>query len=319
MGRTYRRKCTTCEGRHGKPTGRGCKRPKVSMAEIQNGVEKKQDKSQEEGDVSQGGTNSALQPDTSLTEGNVNPQLPLNDIPLPPTDPTPPIPPLSAEESARQDAAKQLPPTTPAVPTMETGFSSTDLVKLLLNQSAMMQQMMSIQTVTLQRQPAPPAAPDTHIQSLKDDLKDLTTCMRSLKDQVAELRTSNPNSRSGSREREEAATTNQNANDEEIRKRLEAMMGYSSLKPNPIQSYTAIDEDDRKKGKLLKSGHDLRAENEVVCTVPWPHMRIYRPGNVRGPDYDTLNSKSSYSHMNYRWTIQKTPTYASRCMPSSWS
>ncbi len=68
--------------------------------------------------------------------------------------------------------------------------------------------------------------------------------MHSLKDQVSELHKSNPSSRRGSLEREEAAIDYRNASDKEIRKRLESMMGYNTAKSTPVQSYAVIDEEE---------------------------------------------------------------------------
>ncbi|MCP4261542.1 MAG: hypothetical protein GY774_29170, partial [Planctomycetes bacterium] len=57
----------------------------------------------------------------------------------------------------------------------------------------------------------------------------------------------------------------------------------------------STEEEGKRLGKQLRSGHDMTAESKVLRQVPWPHMAIHRYPNIKGPPYETL-SKSEFFH-----------------------
>ncbi len=63
----------------------------------------------------------------------------------------------------------------------------------------------------------------------------------------------------------------------------------SSLR-SPSVSYNTDDEEDKRRGKTVKSGRELRAESQVVHEVPWPHLRVYRAPDFKGIAYDSLTA-----------------------------
>ncbi len=92
---------------------------------------------------------------------------------------------------------------------------------------------------------------------------------------------------------------------QDLRRRMDELLDIgATAKPTtvtkPVTTLTPYDEEDRRKGKALRSGRELRAENEVVVGVPWPHLRVYRFPEMKGADYDGL----TVAEFMYGYVIQ---------------
>ncbi|MCP4257102.1 MAG: hypothetical protein GY774_06200, partial [Planctomycetes bacterium] len=66
----------------------------------------------------------------------------------------------------------------------------------------------------------------------------------------------------------------------DLAERLSALLG--------LDSTGATEEEEKSKGKTMKSGYDLRAEDKVKLEAPWPHVRILRVPEMKGASYESL-------------------------------
>ncbi len=98
---------------------------------------------------------------------------------------------------------------------------------------------------------------------------------------------------------DEAETANQ-----DLRRRMDDLLDIGATGQvstlSPVTTLVSTEDDDRRKGKALRSGRELRAENEVVVGVPWPHLRVYRFPEMKGADYDGL----SVAEFMYGYVLQ---------------
>ncbi len=81
----------------------------------------------------------------------------------------------------------------------------------------------------------------------------------------------------------------------ELTKQVATLLGID-VRTVPGTGYQS--EEDKRRGRAIRSGRELRAENEVVREVPWPHHRVYRVLDLKGAPYDGLNqTEFCYGYM----------------------
>ncbi len=274
--RLHRRLCTKCHVKHIKPTGKNCMRMSNLMADV-NATE-------EEGAIglAAGGTEAPAngEKQLSLTVDNRVPMPPGNIIHIdPPPKRTPPPPP---------------PPEVPA--------SNEDVIKLLIAQTNMLQQTLLQQQTLAARPPAPAPTQASNggaeMESLVLLMTKLTEKVDALDSKVNNTKTTTAPTPSQEDEEDEAEVTAR-----ELRRRMDELLDVGATTQGtvkPVTTLTPYDDDEKKKGKQLRSGRELRAENEVVVGVPWPHLRVYRFPEMKGADYDGL----SVAEFMYGYVLQ---------------
>ncbi len=135
-------------------------------------------------------------------------------------------------------------------------------------------------------------------KSTSDPLATLTSAVTQLTARVSRM-----DEEARGRRRERASITPRSTRNrdhstdstEELNRRMSNLLGLNGRSTGT--GPTLATEEDRRRGKV-KSGRDLKAENEVIKEVPWPHHRVYRVPDLKGAAYDGLNpTEFCYGYM----------------------
>ncbi len=180
---------------------------------------------------------------------------------------------------------------------------SEGIIKALLQQNQLLSQALihqRVQQPTQQRTRAPPTqknpakvaiTPPAADSTFLAEMAKLTSAVATLTNKVSELEKSKVpqvDEILSVHENEASGTTTPPTDGQEVAELREKMAAMLGLEAQKSIGYSTIEADLKKAGTSLKSGSELRAENEVVKVVPWPHMRLYRIPSMKGPDYAEL-------------------------------
>ncbi len=131
--------------------------------------------------------------------------------------------------------------------------------------------------------------------TVTEELKAMSLAMKAIANKVTELdvdvrgiKTAGVNGVAPATVQDTATT--EDSVPSEFARQMAALLGVSEARGQSAQPKVAYgnDTEDSTRGRTIKSGRELRAENIVVREVPWPHHKVYRIPNLKGAEYDDL-------------------------------
>ncbi|MCP3890941.1 MAG: hypothetical protein GY702_19020 [Desulfobulbaceae bacterium] len=175
--------------------------------------------------------------------------------------------------------------------------SNDDIIKALLAQNQMLAQALLQQrtvpqpTVSKQKPRTPSPVKQTPPTVFSNEISQLTAAVTALTQKVTELENNRAYQPTATSEIQSQLDSNKRQledramSDTDLREKMASILGVSNTR-----LIDTTDEDGEKQtGKKMKSGHELRAENDIVHSVPWPHLRVHDAHVIKGADYDKLS------------------------------